>query len=788
MSGPSAPSAPTSSTTNTSNIPDYAAPYVTNMLNATQAQIYGTDANGNLNNTFKPYQAYSNNPQDYVAGFSPLQQQAQSSAANMQVPGQYGAATGMTMGAGAQSMGLAGQEAQTGSNLAQASTNPYAVGAYMNPYIQNALAPAQQLLNQQYGMQGAAQQGQATSSGAFGGSRNALQQGLNQQNQMLAQNQLVGNAYQQAYGNAQNQMNTVSSQGLAGQQAAMQGLGQGLTSANQLAGIGGQELAAQQGIIGTQATQGAAQQAQQQQMINQQIQNYATAQQYPYMQLGMLNAELRGLPMQQTSTAQYQAQPSAGIQAAGLLGAAGSLYGGTTTGKAAGGSIKTKKMASGGITDVPGFKYGTLINDAQLQNDATQLSSGQLQGRIADPAVNQDERAMFQGMQADQNRLRQNPSAGPAIAQAGLPPQQPQGMAPPPQNPQQMPMDARMAGIAQGGGGAFQGMASPTRRMAGGGILAFAGDGEEGSQVKETPQAAPIDPESSLGKRQAQLASLGIAPGLSDEEKAQLATAKARTAEKATRADMLHRENAANAFLQMARTAGPIGSNIAGAGQTYLQGEAANRKSMETYEDTQQALAAGIKAAERKRAEGDVDGAQKLDVENAKLKNAIDVEAMRVKGQIAAASIPYADKKASKEAIRAELKAALGRDPTESEILSKYTEATTTAGETADTRARIAANSEYQKWEKGLFLAPEYADLIAAANKGDKEALAKLAQVKQDKYTEILGRVSASKPAAPTAPVAQPSTYDKGSVVKYDGKEYKFKGGDQYDRKNWEAV
>jgi len=343
-----APAAPTQTTVQNTNIPDYLQPYAETMLGATQQQLFNTQTNADTGQVditgVKPYVPYSSNPADYVAGFSPMQQAAQQGAANLQVPGQYGAATqaaGMgTMG----SFGLAGQEAQTGQNLAQASTNPGIVGAYMNPYIQNALAPSMQLLNQQYGMQGAQEQGAATSAGAFGGSREALQQGLNQQNQMLAQNQLVGNAYQNAYGAAQNQMNTVSAQGLAGQQAAMQGLGQGISGANTLAGIGGQQLGAQQNIIAAQSQAGQQQQTQQQNIMNQAIQNYATAQQYPEQQLSFMNSMLRGLPTQQTTTATYQAAPSTVNQITGLgiagLGAYNAFGGGAA---AAGSDINLKE-------------------------------------------------------------------------------------------------------------------------------------------------------------------------------------------------------------------------------------------------------------------------------------------------------------------------------------------------------------------------------------------------------------------------------------------------------------
>ena len=300
------PAGPTNTTVQNTNIPDYAQPYVESMLGATQQQLFNTstDASGNINITgIKPYQPYSSNPSDYVAGFSPLQQQAQQGAANLQLPGQLGAATGAT------AYGVGNAMNMSANATPQDFQNQ--VGGYMNPYIQNTLAPSMQLLNQQYGQQAAQEQGQATQANAFGGSREALMGGLNQQNQMLAQNQLVGNAYNQAYQNAQGQAANVANLGLQGAQA-------GISGAGQLGSLGGQQLSAQQGILSAQNAAGAQQQAQQQQIINQGIQNYAVAQQYPQQQLAFMNSMLRGLPLQSSTVQQYQAAPSAISQAAGL--------------------------------------------------------------------------------------------------------------------------------------------------------------------------------------------------------------------------------------------------------------------------------------------------------------------------------------------------------------------------------------------------------------------------------------------------------------------------------------
>jgi len=77
---------PTQSTVTNTNIPEYARPYVETMLGSTQQQLFDTspNASGGTDITgIKPYQPYSQNPTDYVAGFSPLQQQSFQSAGDL---------------------------------------------------------------------------------------------------------------------------------------------------------------------------------------------------------------------------------------------------------------------------------------------------------------------------------------------------------------------------------------------------------------------------------------------------------------------------------------------------------------------------------------------------------------------------------------------------------------------------------------------------------------------------------------------------------------------------------
>ena len=109
--------APTQTTAYNTNVPEYAKPYVENMLQSTQKQIYNDDMT-----TFRPYQPYSSDVNNYFAGYSPMQKAAQSETANMQTPGE---------------MGIAGVGSLlAGSQYNQNVTNPSTMQSYMNPYQQ----------------------------------------------------------------------------------------------------------------------------------------------------------------------------------------------------------------------------------------------------------------------------------------------------------------------------------------------------------------------------------------------------------------------------------------------------------------------------------------------------------------------------------------------------------------------------------------------------------------------------------------------------------------------------
>jgi hypothetical protein len=295
-----------------------------------------------------------------------LQQQYQTGAANLQTPGQFGTASDVTgmgimgaMGTAGQARGLQGmgmQAAQAGNQYAQQATNPYAMGAYMSPYMQNVVDVQQQGAERASQIQRQQNNAAAVGQGAFGGSRQGLVEAERQRNLATQKDVIQSQGLQNAFQNAQQAQQYGANLGLQGLQAGAgmygQGIGaqqaaygQALQGAGQLAGIGGQQLAAQQSILGAQAQAGAQQQAREQQIINQSMTDYANAQQYPLMQLGTMSNMLRGLPMQAQTTSQYAAAPNAVTQGIGAAGAIGSLM---SANKAEGGIIDS--YASGGIT------------------------------------------------------------------------------------------------------------------------------------------------------------------------------------------------------------------------------------------------------------------------------------------------------------------------------------------------------------------------------------------------------------------------------------------------------
>jgi len=752
MGGSSSP-APVQQNVNNTQIPDYLAPYASNMLNATQAQIFNPDMT-----SFKAYQPYSTNPSDYFAAFSPMQQQAQSTVANLQTPDQFNQASnlagtagqgalntvgqagmyggmanragqqganlsnmygglgsqagqqaanlsnmyggqgaqtgqqyaGLSAGAGQQGANLGNQfagqssmyggmgamQGQQGANigqqLGQMSTDPNAVQSYMNPYIQASLNPQLQLLGQQTGIQSAGEQAAATRSGAFGGSRQALQNALVQQGGDLAAQQAIGQGYNTAFNNAQQQMNAANAAALAGNQQALSGYGMGLQGANQagnmalqgnqqalsgygqaasqalqglgmglqgagqagsqamqgygmglqgagqaanlgmqgaqaglagvgaqqagygqagtagtnLANIGNMQLGATENIANLQNQLGAQQTQAQQNIINQAVQNYATAQQYPFMQLGVMNAMLRGLPTQQTSTTMYQAPPSTVSQLGGLglagLGGLG-MYNTATKGSKRGGKITS--MATGGAVPM------TMMSDQQLQQVQQSPSSSPMAKMYA------------QGLDQMHGYMHSNPEAGKIMSQP-LPNPMPTSTLP---SPQQMAMaPENRSGIAAIGTGDMT-------KMAEGGILALALGGSTTAPDKEKLMS-DIDQDAALFRNYLTNVLSDVQSGKGTVTEAYKPLAEEQKADIAQQRAMVLPEFAFRTGIGMMsgagdRTGGTFGNLLSSVGTSALGAESGMQKSLADINAAKRSIQQGtLEAAKQDQARRDALG------------------------------------------------------------------------------------------------------------------------------------------------------------------------------------
>ena len=194
-----------------SSLSSWAGPYVTDMLGKGQAIA-------NM-----PYQAYTG---PLTAGASNLQNTAFQGLAGLAMPGTPTAATpyaAETTTAGAFGTNAVGTQGfgvnTTGTNTFGANqfgTN--AVGTtsfldadnaskYMNPYLQQVLAPQQREAIKQAEQQRIAAASRLTQAGAYGGSRQGIMESEAARNLMTQLSDITGQGYASAFGDAQKQYN-----------------------------------------------------------------------------------------------------------------------------------------------------------------------------------------------------------------------------------------------------------------------------------------------------------------------------------------------------------------------------------------------------------------------------------------------------------------------------------------------------------------------------------------------------------------------------------------------------
>jgi hypothetical protein len=297
---------PTSVQQDTTNIPQWATPYAQYLL----GNVFGGMGQpGLIGQGYQPY------GKQRTAGFSPLQQQAMEGIAGMQVSPELGIASGMA--------GMAGRRAgRAGQRYERMATDPFAMGAFMSPYIQNVIQQQKRGAMQDYARQIPGLQAAGIRTGGRGGTREALLQAEANRN---LQNQLQGieaTGLQNAFQNAQQAQQFGANLGL-------QGLAQQLAAAGSLGGLGMQGYQQRMGIGQAQLGAGAQGQALEQELLNQQYQDFINQQQFPYKQAEFGMGLLRGMPTDVTRT-MYQQAPSIFNQIAGpaMMGLGGLMFGG----------------------------------------------------------------------------------------------------------------------------------------------------------------------------------------------------------------------------------------------------------------------------------------------------------------------------------------------------------------------------------------------------------------------------------------------------------------------------
>jgi hypothetical protein len=212
----------------------------------------------------------------------------------------------------AQAGGYQPERVQAG-NLAQTSLDPY-----MNPYTQNVLQTSLDTLNQQRLMGLNQASDAAIKARAFGGSRQAIQEGIvnaaaQQQAGQLAAN-LMSQNFAQAQAAAQGDIQRQMAAQQLNQAAGISGAGLGISGAQTLGGLAG---SGQQNFLQGAASALAAQesiQQQQQAELDAARQAYAEQQAFPAQQLNLPIQALGLTPYGGTST-----QTSSGGSSSGLM-------------------------------------------------------------------------------------------------------------------------------------------------------------------------------------------------------------------------------------------------------------------------------------------------------------------------------------------------------------------------------------------------------------------------------------------------------------------------------------
>ena len=297
-------------------IPDELKPFYKDILGKSQA-LY----NESVSRGFEPYTGPS------LAEFTPEQQQAFTGLSGLQ------GGTAPVF-----------QEAMQMTRDAAAPITTEQIEEYMNPYQQAVVDIEKREAQKQYESQVVPQlAAKAAMAQPFGGSRQAILEGMaaDTQQRLLGDIQAKGSA--QAY---QDAVNLINNQRTASGQAA-----------GQLATMAPNQFKTQLAEFG--ALQGVGEEKQKlaQQALNEAYGQYLKEQEYPYQQLGRYQSVVTGAPISTREYVPPVEQPSATNQLLGGLGTLASTYG-AFGGFSPGGFMGMNKNAKtgGGIGDLPVIK------------------------------------------------------------------------------------------------------------------------------------------------------------------------------------------------------------------------------------------------------------------------------------------------------------------------------------------------------------------------------------------------------------------------------------------------
>ena len=270
------------------------------------------EAAGLAQQQYQPYQYQR------IAGFDPMQLQAQQATANLAVSPYVNPAAQMAGGAGqAGLMGIYNPSLLAGGSF----TDPGMAASYMSPYMQNVVDIGKREAQRQADI-GRTQRGfQAARAGAFGGSRQAIMEAEAQRNLAQQMGDIQARGSQAAYEQAAQQFQSEQARRL---QASQLGLQSALQGAQQLGQLGQLQFGQAKDIVGLQAAAGAERQALQQKKYEQDYADFLRQKQFPYQQAQFIMEMARGMPMQSTEQL-YKAPPSL----AGQLGGLAAIYAGT---------------------------------------------------------------------------------------------------------------------------------------------------------------------------------------------------------------------------------------------------------------------------------------------------------------------------------------------------------------------------------------------------------------------------------------------------------------------------